>query len=96
MKWKTALKTKMSNPDEDFKRSMKLIDEYFEKNKPPTLFERILEWHQTNHNVYQSDYVRVGEIVSIIENWLPKEDPSNSIATSQWNKCVRSMKSRLR
>jgi hypothetical protein len=73
---------------------MKLIEEYFEKNKPPTLKERFVEWYDTA-NMCQSKDVIANELCNIVKEWLPKES-GGSIDVLQWNKCVRRMKETLR
>ncbi len=35
------------------------------------------------------------EIIQVVEEWLPKEDPRPSYATMQWDKCVRMIRSNL-
>ncbi len=35
------------------------------------------------------------EIIQVVEEWLPKEDPRPSYATLQWDKCVRMIRSNL-
>ena len=73
---------------------IKLIDEWAEQNKPPTLKELLVEWYETA-NFAQSKDVIANEICNIVKEWLPKES-NGSIDVLQWNKCVRSMKERLR
>lgn len=78
------------NPD-----FMKLIDDYFENNKPPTLYELI--WGEVGKKVgYGIDCdVMTDRIVDIVAEWMPKES-EGSIDVLQWNKCVRRMKEVLR
>ena len=64
---------------------LKIIDDYFEKNKPLTLRQRL----------EQSDDLSVETVLEIVKGWLPKEDPRPSYATMQWDKCVRSLHDRL-
>ena len=64
---------------------LKIIDDYFEKNKPLTLRQRL----------EQSDDLSVETVLEIVKGWLPKEDPRPSYATMQWDKCVRSLHERL-
>jgi hypothetical protein len=73
----------------------KLIHEYFEKNKPPTLYELI--WEELGKNVgYGIDCdVLTDKIVDIVSGWIPKESVG-SIDVLQWNKCIRRMKETLR
>ncbi len=35
------------------------------------------------------------EIIQVVEEWLPKEDPRPSFDTLQWDKCVRMIRSNL-
>ncbi len=35
------------------------------------------------------------EIIQVVEEWLPKEDPRPSYATLQWDKCVRMIRNNL-
>jgi hypothetical protein len=78
------------NPD-----FMKLINDYFEKNKPPTLYELI--WQEVGKKVgYGIDCdVMTDRLVDIVAEWMPKES-EGSIDVLQWNKCVRRMKEVLR
>lgn len=73
---------------------MKVIDEYFEKNKPPTLKELFEKWYETA-NFAQSKDVIANELCNIVKEWMPKES-EGSIDVLQWNKCVRRMKETLR
>lgn len=73
-----------------------VMDDYFENNKPPTLKERFEEYLATKVDWAQSHHVTANELVSIVKEWLPKEDPRPSYATMQWDKCVRNLKNRLR
>jgi len=74
--------------DENFKKSLDLIEKWGEENKPPTLWEII-----RNDLGYSVDLTN--EIIDTVEKWLPKEDPRPSYATMQWDKCVRRMKDTL-
>ena len=77
-----------------FRDTLKLIEESGKKNKNPSLYELILEWYYT-HDAIQSGPDIANEIVRIVRNWLPKEDPRPSYDTMQWNKCVKNMHERL-
>lgn len=70
-----------------------IMNEYFEKNKPPTLKERFEEYLATKVDWAQSYHVTANELVDITKKWLPKEHETNSY---EWNKCVENMKNRLR
>lgn len=73
---------------------LRVMDEYFEENKPPTLKELLTE-RAYNKNKVRPNFDEVDEILKIVENWLPKEDPRSSYDTMQWNKCVKTMKDNL-
>jgi len=70
-----------------------IMNEYFEKNKPSTLKERFEEYLSTKVDWAQSHHVTANELIDIVKKWMPKEHETNSY---EWNKCVQSMKSRLR
>lgn len=74
--------------DENFKKSLDLIEKWGEENKPPTLWEII-----RNDLGYSVDLTN--EIIDAAKKWLPKEDPQPSYATMQWNKFVRMMMDKL-
>ncbi len=72
---------------------IKLIEEYFEKNKPPTLYELI--WEEVGKKVgYGIDCdVMTDRLVDIVAGWLPKEHDTNSY---KWNECLKLMREKLR
>ena len=74
---------------------IKVMEEYFEKNKPPTLYELI--WEEVGKKVgYGIDCdVITDRLVDIVSGWMPKES-KGSIDVLQWNKCVMRMKETLR
>jgi hypothetical protein len=74
---------------------IKIMEEYFEKNKPPTLYKLI--WEEVGKKVgYGIDCdVMTDRLVDIVAGWLPKES-EGFIDVLQWNKCVRRMKETLR
>jgi hypothetical protein len=74
--------------DENFKKSLDLIEKWGEENKPPTLWEII-----RNDLGYSVDLTN--EIIDAVRQWLPKEDPQPSYDTMQWDKCVRMMREKL-
>jgi len=78
-----------------FRNSLKLIEEWGEKNKKPSLYDELMHWYQT-HNAIQSSHDIVNEILGVVKKWLPKEDPRPSYDTLQWNKCVKNMHKRLK
>jgi hypothetical protein len=86
--------TEEEENDKKLKDFLRAMDEYFEKNKKPTLYEEILNWYY-NHDAIQSGPDIANEIVRIVRDWLPKEDPRPSYSTLQWDKCVKSMHDRL-
>jgi hypothetical protein len=76
--------------DENLKKSLDLIRQWGEENKPPTLWEIIR--NDLGFSIDMCD-----EIVDAVENkWLPKENTRPSYDTMQWDKCVRMMREKLR
>jgi hypothetical protein len=71
---------------------IKIIREWAERNKPPTLKEKIEEWYDTA-NFAQSKDVITNEIVNIVKEWLPPSSPTN---TYDWEKCLSLMRGKLR
>ena len=76
-----------------FRDTLKLIEEWGKKNKKPSLYELILEYHYT-HDVFQSGPDIANEITRIVMDWMPKEDPK-SPPYDGWTKCVKTMKNNL-
>ncbi len=74
--------------DENFKKSLDLIEKWGEENKSPTLYKIIHDELGYSHDC-------TAEIIDAVEKWLPKEDPRPSYATMQWDKCVRMMREKL-
>ena len=75
--------------DENLKKSLDLIRQWGEENKPPTLWEIIR--NDLGFSIDMCD-----EIVDAVENkWLPKENTRPSYDTIQWDKCVRMMREKL-
>ena len=72
---------------------IKLIEEHFEKNKPPSLYELI--WKEVGKKVgYGIDCdVMADRLVDIVAGWLPKEHDTNSY---KWNECLKLMRKKLR
>jgi len=72
-----------------------ILEEYFERNKPPTLYELI--WEEVGKKVgYGIDCdVLSDKLTDVVASWLPKES-QGSMEVIQWNKCVRRMKKTLR
>lgn len=81
--------------DKAFKDSLRLIEEWGEQNKPPTLKALLLEIAY-NKNSVCPDFAGVDEILEIVEKWLPKESTRPSYDTMQWDKCVKRIKDTLR
>lgn len=75
-----------------FRNTLRLIEEYGEKNKPPTLKELLTERAFAKNKV-RPDFESVDEILSIVEKWLPKESKTNSY---EWNKCIKLLIEKLR
>jgi hypothetical protein len=80
--------------DENFKKSLKLIDEWGEKNKPSSLRELLMKWYETK-SIRQSKDDVVDELCDIVSKWLPKENPNPRI-DDQWSKCVKHMRNQLK
>lgn len=83
--------------DKRLKDSLKLIDEYFEKNKKPTLKQKFIDFiynHQDKEDYPKSyeDYLS-SCLVEIVSDWLPKEHPTNDY---KWNQCVRTIRENLK
>lgn len=74
---------------------MELIEKYFERNRKPTLKEKFEEYLQTS-DFAKSYHVIANELVDIVKEHLPREDPNPSFDTLQWNKAIRTMRERLR
>ena len=92
-KWKEIQKLiDEEDNDKNFKNSLDLIKEWGEKNKPPTLYEKLEEWVDYG-NFAQSRDVLVNEIVNIVKDWLP---PSNDKNSYEWEKCLKMMYGNLR
>ena len=72
---------------------IKLIDEYFEKNKPPTLYDLI--WEEVGKKVgYGIDCdVMTDRIIDIVAGWIP---PSHKTNTYDWERCLKLMREKLR
>jgi len=78
--------------DKAFKDCLKLIEEWGEKNKPPTLYDELMHWYQT-HDAIQSSHDIVNEIVRVVKKWLPKEHHTNSYG---WNECIKMLNDKLK
>lgn len=72
----------------------KVIKEYFERNRKLTLYEEFLNFAERG-NLGQDKEEMASQLVDIVREWLPREDPRPSYATMQWDKCVRNLHERL-
>jgi hypothetical protein len=73
--------------DEHLKKCLSIIDNWAEKNKPPTLYQIIHDNLGYSHDCTQ-------EIIDAVEQWLPREDPRAWVG-DPWNRCVKRMKEKL-
>ena len=71
--------------DEHLKKCLSIIDQWAEKNKPPTLYQIIHD-----ELGYSHDYTQ--EIIDAVERWLPKEHDTNGYG---WNSCIKMLKDKL-
>lgn len=62
------------------------------KTDTNTLYSRFYDWLD-NENLCQSRHDIANELVSIVKDFLPKEDSTNSY---HWNKCLQLIRSKLR
>jgi hypothetical protein len=74
--------------DENLKNCLKIIDDWAEKNKPPTLYQIIQD-----KLGYSPDSAQ--QIVDVVARWLPKENSRSTYDTMQWDKCVKMMRDKL-
>jgi hypothetical protein len=80
--------------DKNFKNSLDLIREWGEKNKPPTLYEILMEWWINHLDMEHSDEEIVDGLVNIIgEKFIP---PSSDRNGYEWEKCLKMMRDKLR
>jgi len=75
--------------DQHLKNCLSIIDNWAEKNKPPTLYQIIHDKLGYSHDCTQ-------EIINAVERWLPKESTRPSYDTMQWDKCVKLMRDKLK
>jgi hypothetical protein len=94
-KWKEIQKLiDEEDNDKNFKNSLDLIKEWGEKNKPPTLYEILMEWWINHLDMEQSDEEIVDGLVNIIgEKFIP---PSSDRNGYEWEKCLKMMRGKLR
>jgi hypothetical protein len=78
--------------DENLKKSLDIIRQWGEKNKPPTLKELFEEWYVTA-DMCQSRHVIACELCDVVKKWLP---PSHSSNPYEWEKCLKLMREKLR
>jgi hypothetical protein len=78
--------------DKRLKDSLRLIDEYFEKNKKPTLQELFEDYFlkQAFNDVLSKDLSY--QLIWIVRDFLPKEHDSNSY---DWNRCIKTIRENL-
>ena len=70
------------------------VKEWGEKNKPPTLYEIVMEWWINHLDMEQSDEEIVDGLVNIIgEKFIP---PSRDRNGYEWEKCLKIMRDKLR
>ena len=71
-----------------------LIKEWGEKNKPPTLYEILMEWWINHLDMEQSDEEIVDGLVDMIDKkFIP---PSRDRNGYEWEKCLKMMRDKLR
>jgi hypothetical protein len=75
-----------------FRDTLRLIEEWGEKNKPPTLKELLTEWAFSKNKV-RPDFESVNEILTIVEKWLP---PSSSRNSYDWERFLKLMREKLK
>ena len=94
-KWKEIQKLiDEEDNDKNFKNSLDLIREWGEKNKPPTLYEILMEWWISHLDMEHSDEEIVDGLVNIIgEKLIP---PSRDRNGYEWEKCLKMMRGKLR
>jgi hypothetical protein len=94
-KWKETQKLiDEEDSDKNFKNSLDLIREWGEKNKPPTLYEILMEWWINHLDMEHSDEEIVDGLVNIIgEKFIP---PSRDRNGYEWEKCLKMMRGKLR
>jgi hypothetical protein len=71
--------------DENLKKSLDLIRQWGEENKPPTLYQIIRDELGFSHDLTY-------EIIDAVSRWLPKEHDTNPY---DWNRCVRMLREKL-
>ena len=95
--WKETQRKIDSNYNEiskNFKNSLDLIKEWGEKNKPPTLYEILMDWWINHLDMEQSDEEIIDGLVEILDKkFIP---PSHNTNDYQWNKCLKIMRDKLR
>jgi hypothetical protein len=80
--------------DKNFKNSLDLIKEWGEKNKPPTLYEILMDWWINHLDMEQSDEEIVDGLVDMIDKkFIP---PSSDRNGYEWEKCLKMMRDKLR
>jgi hypothetical protein len=70
--------------DENLKKSLDIIRQWGEENKPPTLFEKIRALGYSVDCTY--------EIIDVVKEWIP---PSSSTNSYDWERCLKMMREKL-
>jgi hypothetical protein len=86
---------KQAKKDGVFDKSpLDIIKEWGEKNKPPTLYEILMEWWVNDDWTDQSDESIIDNLVDIIDKkFIPPHSDTNDY---QWNRCLKLMRDKLR
>jgi hypothetical protein len=71
--------------DENFKKSLDLIEKWGEENKPPTLYQIIHDELGYSHDC-------TAEIIDAVKEWLGPSHPTN---TYEWERCLKLMREKL-
>jgi hypothetical protein len=80
--------------DKNFKNSLDLIKEWGEKNKPPTLYEILMDWWINHLDMEQSDEEIVDGLVDMIDKkFIP---PSSDRNGYEWERGMKMIRDKLR
>ena len=93
--WKeTQRKIDEEDSDKNFKNSLDLIKEWGEKNKPPTLYEILMDWWINHLDMEQSDEEIVDGLVDMIDKkFIP---PSSDRNGYEWERGMKMIRDKLR
>ena len=94
--WKeTQRKIDSNYDDKNFKNSLDLIKEWGEKNKPPTLYEILMDWWINHLDMMEQSDERIidGLVDRIDKKFIP---PSSDRNGYEWEKCLKIMRDKLR